>query len=175
MLVSLGKRQVAEDVVDLLLECHGRIRKFLAMARELAAATAAQPAEIADVAQQVRRYFSESLPLHIDDEHEDILPRLSGAGADVDRALAAMEAEHVSHAPIVTRLVELCGLLVGDPRQLAAVAPELITVVDRLSTEFSVHLEREESVIFPALRQLPAAVRDQVLVAMRERRARAMR
>jgi iron-sulfur cluster repair protein YtfE (RIC family) len=174
MLFKIGRREAAEDAVALLLECHQRIRKFLTMARELAAARGADDAEIRGVAAQVRRYFVESLPLHIADEHEDIAPRLAGANAEVDRALAAMEAEHGEHQPIIDRLVALCDAIVAEPRQAAVIRGELGEVADRLTRELSVHLEREESVIFPALRALPSAERDAVVAAMRQRRDRAL-
>lgn len=174
MLVQIGKRAEAQDVVELLLECHDRIRKFLAMARGLAQAAAAAPDEIRDVAWQVRRYFLESLPLHIADEEDDIVPRLAGASAEIDHALAAMEADHASHEPLVHRLVELCGVLIADPRQVADIAAELGAVASRLTADFAAHLEVEERVIFAALRQIPSAGRGEILAAMRARRQRVL-
>lgn len=175
MLVSLGKRPDEQDVVDLLIECHGRIRKFLTMARALTGARGAMPEEITHVAQQVRRYFAESLPLHIADEHDDIMPRLADAGAEVATALAEMDTEHTAHEPLVGRLVELCEAIAADPARLDGLRGELGDLVHRLGNEFLVHLEREESVIFPALRQLPAEQREAIHAAMRERRARVLR
>jgi iron-sulfur cluster repair protein YtfE (RIC family) len=171
MLVQVGKRSTSSDVVDLLLECHDRIRKFLTMARSLAAATGAEPEEIRSVAAQVRRYFGESLPLHVADEHEQILPRLAGTDAEVDRALAAMEAEHAEHEPLVARLIASCSDLMQDPGRLDSRAAELADVVERLSAELVRHLELEERVVLPAVRRLPASDRDAILAAMRQRRA----
>ncbi len=170
MLVQLGKRPERLDVVDLLLDCHDRIRKFTTMARDLAAARGARLEAIREAAAQVRRYFIESLPLHMADEEKQILPRLIGMNAELDRALAAMEADHMAHEPLVRRLVELCSVLVADPRQIAAVATELHAVAMQLTTEFFVHLEREERVIFPALRRLPSDERTAIRTAMRARR-----
>jgi iron-sulfur cluster repair protein YtfE (RIC family) len=174
MLVQIGKRPEALDVVELLLECHERIRKFTRMARELAGARAAEADEIRDVAGQVRRYFAESLPLHVKDEEQDILPRLAGRDRDVDRALAEMHAAHAEHEPRIARLVALCEQLVRDPGQLAAVSDELGGLAGRLTTEFEAHLGVEERVIFPALRDLPSAARDEILAAVRQRRARVL-
>src|SRR5574338_185404 len=174
MLFKIGRREAAEDAVALLLECHQRIRKFLTMSRELAAVKGADDAEIRSVAAQIRRYFVESLPLHVADEHEDIAPRLAGASAEVDRALAAMEAEHAEHESVIDRLVALCDALVAEPRQAGVIQAELGEVADRLTRELATHLEREESVIFPALRALPSAERDAIATAMRQRRDRAL-
>ena len=175
MLVQIGKRPDTVDVVGLLLECHDRIRKFTTMARDLAAARGASLDAIRDAASQVRRYFVESLPLHMADEEKQIVPRLLGINAQLDRALATMEADHTAHEPLVRRLVELCSMLVGDPRQVAAVATELHAVATKLTSEFFVHLELEERVIFPALRRLPNEERAAILVAMRERREHVLR
>jgi hemerythrin-like domain-containing protein len=174
MLVPLGKRPANGDVVDLLLDCHERIRKFLNMARTLAAADNAAPEEVQIVAGQIERYFVESLPLHIADEQEQILPRIASWSPETDRALAQMTDDHTTHAPVVDRLTELCRALVRDPRQLATVAPELRRIAEELTAEMDRHLEIEERVIFPALRKLPAEQRDEILTAMRARRARVM-
>src|SRR5512138_411206 len=73
MLLQLGRRVASEDVVDLLDECHGRIRRFLAMARALANAPRdAALSEIVATASQVRRYFAEGFALHVEDEEIDI-------------------------------------------------------------------------------------------------------
>lgn len=172
MLLKMGKRSTAPGVAELLLECHERIRRFMGMARSLAAATGAPLEEIRSVAGQVRRYFVESLPLHVADEHDEILPRLAGSSPEVDRALATMDTEHTEHEPLIARLVALCDELVAGPGRLPAVADELRQLGDRLTAELERHLEREEQVIIPAVRQLPTSEREAVLVAMRERRAR---
>src|SRR6478752_10243593 len=109
MLVTLGQRAKSEDVVELLLECHGRIRKFLGFARDLAVAHAAPRDEVRQLAAQIRRYFAVSLPLHVADEEELIEPALAGASSEVDAALAAMHAEHEAHAPALARLVGACA------------------------------------------------------------------
>jgi iron-sulfur cluster repair protein YtfE (RIC family) len=172
MLVSLGKKPDAVDAVSLLLECHERIRKFLGFARTLASAQGATDAEVSDVAGQIRRYFAESLPLHIADEHENILPMLAGSRDEVTSALATMDADHELHEPIVSRLVELCDMLQREPQRLGELSSELADVAGRLSDELGSHLALEERVILPALRQLPAAQLDGLRAAMRVRRQR---
>jgi iron-sulfur cluster repair protein YtfE (RIC family) len=170
VLHSIGKREEASDAVELLLACHERIRRFLTLARTLATAHGASDDEIRGTAAQVRRYFAEALPLHVADEHEDIVPRLAGAGGEVARALATMDADHELHAPIVARLVELCDALVRDPGRLAELSDELGRVAHELTDELGRHLDLEEQVILPALRELPAAELDALRTAMRARR-----
>jgi iron-sulfur cluster repair protein YtfE (RIC family) len=174
MLVQVGKRDQSEDVVDLLLACHERIRRFLTMARTLATAHASEPCEVQLAAAQIRRYFAEALPLHVADEQEEILPRLASAAPAIDQALTAMLDEHCVHEPMVARLVALCGEVEREPSQLAVVGADLAALIAELTTELERHLAQEEQVIFPAIRRLAAAERDAILVAMRRRRERVL-
>jgi iron-sulfur cluster repair protein YtfE (RIC family) len=170
MLVSLGQRRSADDVVDLLLECHGRIRAFLGHARRLAATPGAPVAEAQELAGRVRRYFVEAYPLHVADEDELVIPRLVDRGPDVDAALAAMHAEHRAHDEHVARLVALCAAIEAAPGDLAATAGALAEAVDALAAQVDPHLALEERVIFPALRALPQAERDEIRAGMKRRR-----
>ena len=170
MLFQLGTRPASTDLVDLLRACHERIRRFTQLAARLAAAHEPPAAEVADLAGQIRRYFTISFPLHVADEDEHLAPRLAGQSAEVDAALARMHAEHGAHAAPVARLVALCDDLVREPSHLAARAAELAAVAAELDAAFAPHLALEERVVFPALAQLPAADRAALRDALRERR-----
>src|SRR6185437_5656461 len=134
MLVQLGQRAAREDAVDLLVECHGRIRRFLGFARQLAVAQAPDD-EVKAVAGQIRRYFAVAFPLHLADEEELVVPALATAGEPAAAALAEMRADHAAHDPAVVRLVEICGELERAPGALARLAPQLGAVADELSRE----------------------------------------
>lgn len=170
MLIQLGKQSHALDVVDLLVECHGRIRRFLEIARRLAQSRDAGIDVVRDSAGQVRRYFAEALPLHIADEDELVDQTLRGRSEVVDEALAKMQLEHVHHAPLVDRLIEVCAMLEREPQRLEELATELHDVALLLHTAFEPHLAREETIIFPALRTLPGGERDAIKAGMRDRR-----
>src|SRR5512132_579542 len=109
MLTRLGAPAAPDDAVGLLLECHDRIRSFLALARRVAQAGPAERDGVAEAAARVRRYFAEALPLHARDEEESILPRLRGREPAVDAELAAMEREHREHGPPLAALVAACA------------------------------------------------------------------
>ena len=89
MLAKIGKPSAADDAVGLLLECHERIRSFLALARRIAEVGPSEPGSVPEAAARVRRYFTEALPLHAQDEEASILPRLRGLDARVDAELEA--------------------------------------------------------------------------------------
>lgn len=170
MLVQLGQRTPTTDLVDLLADCHQRIRTFLALATRIATNPQAPIDEIRTSAGQVQRYFSLAFPLHLADEEQEIEPRLAGISPDVDKALAQMHAEHALHEPKIARLLELCTLLERDPRLIDAVCDRLAEVATQLTAELDTHLALEERVIFPALAQLPDEDRKSIVEMMRARR-----
>ncbi len=125
MLTRLGATATPEDAVALLLECHDRIRSFLAMAGRIAAAGPGERDGVAEAAARVARYFRQALPLHARDEEDSILPRLRGADPEVDAALADMEREHGEHEVPLAALVAACESLAAEPSRLPELAPSL--------------------------------------------------
>src|ERR1051326_5002660 len=91
MLVKIGPLDEPSDIVDLLKECHERIRTFINLAGRLAKAEEISDTDVRDGAGRVARYFSEALPLHVADEEQSILPRLQGKSAELDAALSEMQ------------------------------------------------------------------------------------
>ena len=169
MLAQIGKSPAAGDAVDLLLDCHERIRAFLALARRVAEAGPSEPG-LGEAAARVRRYFVEALPLHARDEEESIAPRLRGRDPVVDAELAAMVREHGEHERPLSALVAACEAIAGAPVLAPAVAGDLARAVVELERHFAGHLGREESIVFPAMRRLLDRADDAAIV--REIRAR---
>jgi len=165
MLISLGHTtHPPDDVVDALLECHQRIRRFTALALAVAARPDLSAAEARDTCAQVERYFRQALPLHVRDEEVIVTPRIAGLRPDVDAALTTMNAEHAEHAPLLARLFEALRQPVDRPA--------LHTAATALEAAFETHLQQEEQVLFPALRQLVSAeLRKAMLVELRASRA----
>ena len=152
MLVKLGSRTVNEDVVDLLLACHDRIRSFIAMARRIATGSG----DAREAAGQVRRYFAEAFPLHVADEEELLaIPQ-------------RIHDDHVAHTPAIERLVAMCAAI----EQGGPVPTELAALAEKLERELAEHLAIEERDVFPAVRALPEAERTRIRDAIRARRAK---
>ncbi len=163
-LIGLGKPPAPGDAVELLLECHGRIRSFLALARRLAEAREETPEALADAALRVHRYFTQALPLHARDEEDSIVPRLRGREPALDDALDAMVREHAEHQAPLGVLVGACAEVAGDPGRLAHLAGSLAGATGELERHFVVHLGREEEVVFPAVRRLLDGAADAAIV-----------
>lgn len=174
MLTKIGKPAAPSDAVDLLVECHARIRSFLALARRIAGAGAEDREEIRQAAARVHRYFAQALPLHAQDEEQSILPRLRGRDAVVDAELDAMRREHAEHEPPLRQLLEACDVLALAPERHADLAGAIGAATGELEDHFAAHLRREEEVIFPAMRRFldPAADAD-IVKEIRARRAAA--
>lgn len=169
MLVGLGARPDHTSLASLLLDCHVRIRTFLALA---SAVTRGNPpdADVRDACRRARTYFAEALPLHMRDEEESLLPRLRGREAALDLALAAMAAEHGDERPVVAALVETLDVLGGEPANALA-RMRLAGLVAQLEASMRAHLEAEERVVFPAIeRWLDDAAQRVVVGELRARR-----
>jgi iron-sulfur cluster repair protein YtfE (RIC family) len=176
MLTTLKKKgtPVREpDAVDLLLDCHERIRRFTRMAEWLCHAHDAPGLAVQETAAAVHRYFTEALPLHSADEDGSIAPRLarSRAGAEALAAAAAMARQHGPIEETLAALRPMWRAVADDPAALADHAPAMERLVDRLKGLWDTHLHLEEVVVFPAARRyLSASEKASVLKEMRERR-----
>ena len=154
MLLRPRRPAAPGDAVDLLLECHERIRAMVALAERLAAARGEPPESLAEAASRVHRYFTLALPLHALDEEVSLLPRLRGRSAALDGELAAMAREHRDHERPVGALVAACARIAHDPACHPEFAHALAAAAAELGQHFEAHLTREEAIIFPAVRRL---------------------
>jgi iron-sulfur cluster repair protein YtfE (RIC family) len=170
VLTRLGTPAAPEDAVALLLECHERIRAFVALANRIAAALPRERGDVAEAAARVSRYFTQALPLHAADEEESILPRLRGRAPEVDAALAEMAREHRDHERPLAAVVAACDALAREPARLDELGPGLARAAAELDAHFATHLRGEESIIFPAMRRHLSREEDAAIV--RELRAR---
>jgi iron-sulfur cluster repair protein YtfE (RIC family) len=171
MLVTIGKPPAGDDLVDNLLECHGRIRSFVAVAVAAAERRDVAASAVVDGCLRVERYFTEALPLHVLDEEESILPRLRGRSREVDEALATMHAQHAAHEPLLRALLDASAELRRGPQDAHRRAA-LGVAAQAIGAEFAAHLGLEEAVVFPAIRRLPDATQATIVEELRARRRR---
>ncbi len=171
MLTQLSKRRASDphDLVDLLSECHRRIRSFIALARQAGWRQDASADQIAQACVDVERYFTQALPLHVADEEESIEPRLRGLSPTVDEALDVTARQHRQHEPGLTALLRATKLFRSCPHD-AAVRAELAVIAQALEEQFDEHLGIEERVIFPAIRELLSQKAQTSIVAELRRR-----
>lgn len=174
MLHAIGRKQRSDDLVGLLLDCHQRIRTFSGLAVAVGEHVEASPSEVVEACGRVERYFSEALPLHVQDEEQSVLPRLHGRSHDIDEALERMREQHSHHVDLLRRLLELSASVRAAPEDEAARA-KLHDVALELQAEFEPHLQAEERILFPAIRSLVSTKEQEVIVGeLRARRHSSM-
>lgn len=163
------------DAVGMLLECHERIHRHVAIARRLAAAGPEVPhAQLVEAAAQLGRYFGIALPLHAEDEDATLEPRLlvKRPPTHVVAALDTMVRQHAAIEACLVVQLDAWAQVANDPNRHAALRPELHAGAERLAELFEAHLDLEETVIFPAARALlTSEVLHDMAREMRERRA----
>ena len=160
------------DLVDTMLECHARIRSFVEVAKKIGTARESTPSQVASAAADVQRYFRHGLPLHVEDEEKSLIPRLRGRSAELDAALAAMEAEHREHEAPLARLLATMDELMVDPSAHARIATSVTEAAEQLGSAFEHHLGNEERKILPHVRTLLSkSEQSQILAELRARRA----
>jgi iron-sulfur cluster repair protein YtfE (RIC family) len=158
---------------EMLQDCHARIRHFSQLSRTLAEAGSASPTQVAEAAESVFRYFKYALPLHEADENETLYPRLrdlAPLGTPLSDAARAMVEQHHAIDELVGELLSLCDSLRQQPQRLPTLARSLQQVSVALERVFAAHLHMEETVIFPAITELPAAEREAMAREMQQRR-----
>ena len=171
MLHTIGRKQATADLVGMLVECHGRIRSFSALAIMAGERTDAPHDEIVDACARVERYFGVALPLHVRDEEESVLPRLRGRSIEIDAALDRMHDEHALHAPLLERLLAACVAVRAAPGE-ESLRASLLAAAHALDAAFAPHLQSEEEIVFPALRALvPANEQLEIVAELRARRS----
>lgn len=142
------------DPLGLFMECHERIRRFCRLAVRIASEPAPEK-DVQDAAFAVHRYFHKALPLHIEDEDLSLLPELEQVGdVALKSALERMSGEHEPLDQRIEALIPLWRVLIERPSELVVMGPELLVQADVLEREMLAHLEHEETVIFPAARNL---------------------
>jgi hemerythrin-like domain-containing protein len=172
--IHLGAAPAMErDAVDMLTACHQRIRSFTGIALRLAEAQGSGPAEVANAAAAVHRYYSIALPLHEADENESVYPRLRDVLTDAgeQRALQDMVEQHGPLNQVIARLLPRWDDLRGAPEKLPAVSAPLLADSRRLLELWNEHLALEEQAVFPLIRERlnPEALRD-IHAEMKRRR-----
>lgn len=166
-LISIG-RSGSASLVDLLIECHQRIRKFSRLARDCGCEQDIPANDIVEACLACQRYFTQALPLHVEDEERSILPRLA-VFPEVAPALETMRSQHAAHQPSIEQLLG-CLEASGDDPANQRKRQQLHQVASNLVDEFEEHLCLEETLIFPAIDRSLSP--DQQLAIIGELRAR---
>ncbi len=169
-MVNLGETPGGETLVELLLACHARIRRFARLALTIGARPELDVREVKEAAAQCLRYFTEALPLHVRDEEDSVAPRLADRNPALDATMAQLRAQHFAHGVRVDALTQALRAVLTKPedqphrRRLALAAATL-------ETDLEAHLVLEETALFPFIpTELTAQQQADAVVELRARR-----
>ena len=145
-----------DDPVGMLLGCHRRIEKKLATLKNLCAHLSAKgiDAEASAAAQAVLRYFEAPAAYHHEDEEIDLLPLLEiriNDGGERERLVELDAQIREEHGEIDRIWARLRKPLEGIAEGLMRTLPE--TDVQAFTVLYKRHIETEETVIVPLIRQ----------------------
>lgn len=162
----------SEDVPDVLVDCHLRMRQVTTLAVELAARPSPLLEEVREVASKVHRYFTVALPLHEEDEETSLFPRLLARAPELAATISTLREDHQAHDLRVGALVAVCLELKTSPQRSQELRGALGTAAQALAETWSTHLAAEERELFPAVSTaLSAEDRSAIREEMRARRA----
>ncbi len=175
MLVRIGSKRSGDDaprgIVPRLEDCHGRIRRFTAIADKLATVVVdgVPDEELRQAAAGCVSYFDRALPHHSADEDESIAPHIHTDPRVAD-AVASMTAQHVAIHAVLDQLIPLWKRVETEPAALAELQPALAPLTRDLAAKFDEHLALEEQTIFPVIAALPDDLQTAIVDEMIARR-----
>ncbi|MDP2304694.1 MAG: hemerythrin domain-containing protein [Pseudomonadota bacterium] len=155
------------DPVAAFRACHERIRLFTAGLHRIASLPDLADPRVPSAAAQARRYFSEGLPLHADDEDLSLAPRLRIVAPECGPLLDELERDHRQIDACLATLLPLLGTLAEEGR-----VPHTTfrVAVSFLSSLLLPHIAREEEELFPLCVRLSAEDRVDIARELVERR-----
>ncbi len=157
MPVTIGKKPAAafSDPLRMLSDCHRRIEMFLEALRRVAheAGGGELSREQRKALEAALDYFRDSAPLHTRDEDKSLFPLRRIHDSDLVReALPIVDRLHEEHVAADQAHLEVDllgrrwlkdGTLAGESAQALA------ATLDELSAMYKIHIQFEDSVLFP--------------------------
>jgi len=157
------------DPLGLLKACHGRILNHCETLERLRDHIREKglDAEARQAIARVHRYFSSAAQHHHEDEEQDLFPRLARQSLKLADAIHRLKLQHTAMAGEWEQLrpmLELPTRITDNPEAFAE-------RVERFTTLYREHIEREEEEVFaPARHSLSEAELRKLGFAMAERR-----
>ncbi len=162
MSVQLGAKPLADfdQPIDLLMDCHRRVERFLATLLNVAQnATQGrlEPQHRESLATALE-YFTRAAPRHTEDEERSLFPRLRQSGDP--RAAAALarierlEADHRLADTAHRRIEELGRLWLAREHLLPEQVQEFADLARSLIALYREHIRCEDQELFPIAREV---------------------
>jgi len=157
MPITIGAKPSPDfsNPIELLMDCHRRIERSLAVLVKLAAQAEGRPMtdEQSREWEQALDYFRDAAPRHTADEEESLFPRLRRVDRpEIERALAEMQKLEVDHeqADQWHQVVDRLGRQWLSESVLTAYDTERLNqALTNLSQLYSRHIALEDNSLFP--------------------------
>jgi hemerythrin-like domain-containing protein len=139
-----------DDPLGMLLACHVRMRRQLATLARLQRHLPANgvDAEARAAANAIIRYFDRAAPDHHADEDRSVLPRLAARAPALAPLVESIGREHLELMRRWRKMRPLLSSIAAGTNQ--ALPPRLVREV---CEGYAIHLEREETQVFPHARE----------------------
>lgn len=144
-----------DQPIELLMDCHRRIEKFLAMLLRVTRDLQGGPMEqqYRDAASAALRYFRNAAPWHTDDEEVSLFPRLRELDdqevAQVLDEVAKLEADHAQATVKHDRVEVIMTQWLEQDHLPPALVEELLAELEALEATYQRHIAQEDQVVFP--------------------------
>ena len=149
--VGQGPQPDFDHPIELMMDCHRRIEKFLDVLDRVAVKNELD-SERRRALRTALNYFQSAGPRHNHDEEGDLFPALSAFGGAAARLVEKMDqlaAEHRLAEQMHKRLNQLGRKWLKSRRISAADMAEFRLLVERLMNFYAAHIATEENDVFP--------------------------
>lgn len=144
-----------EDPEELLLAAHAHAREIVGLALELARAPLQPLPTIAKAAERLVRFFEHELPVHEGAEEDIVVPALLAKDRRIAPTIGLVAVQHTMLKGVARELLDQWQALARAPSELDGMRATLASATERFADMFEKHLELEESLLLPKLRDLP--------------------
>jgi hemerythrin-like domain-containing protein len=149
--VGQGPQPDFDHPIELMMDCHRRIEKFLDVLDRVAAKNELD-AEHRRALRTALNYFNSAGPRHNHDEEGDLFPALSAFGGAAARLVEKMDrlaAEHRMAEEMHARLNQLGRKWLKSRRLSEVDLAEFRILIERLMNFYAAHIATEENDVFP--------------------------
>jgi hemerythrin-like domain-containing protein len=152
MPVQIGQAEPGfEDPIGLMVACHRRIERFLAVMIDVAIRRSGSTLTETDrsAMETALRYFRDAAPHHTADEEYDLFPALAQADGQVVCELPDLEHDHRRAERLHSTVDELGLAWLRDDALNESNIRDLQSALDDLAALYREHIRTEEERVFP--------------------------
>ncbi|MDN3986601.1 hemerythrin domain-containing protein [Zwartia vadi] len=168
-----------DSPIELLEACHEKVRRFAKLTQRIAQhiETTGIDSKTREAAQSVLRYFTIAVPLHHQDEEDDLFPALKSlspatigeeAFKNLNNSIQELEAEHETLGRLWREIENWLKVIAGNN---TSTPPKCL---NEFTEKYIQHADLEEQTLYPHARLLAPETLSRLGLKMAERRGHRM-